>query len=320
MEAQQVQRMDALGAFAVGIGNNLRNIFGIVMNSAEMMFKETFGNARMEQYVSMIIRESKRASELADDLLVFARSKTTEQKPVLIEKLIHQTEKILQHSLPPSITVSVSMNDGYAVVNGDIHQLHQAMVNLALTAQRRMPDGGAIVIETAIAAPGSGKGPGPFFRGKRVSRDHGSDNGKELDEYSQRRIFEPYFNARATDQSAGLRLSVAYGIIQHHGGFIDVQSEQGKGTTISLYLPVLHHQTPEEFKEIRSGEIQGGTECILIVDDEDSFRQIYEHGLVSFGYQSDHGTGRRRGVSGLQTASERDRSCSQRHVDAKNER
>jgi len=284
VEAQQVQRMDALGAFAVGIGNDLRNIFGIVMNSAEVMYKETLGNARMEEYVSMVIRESKRASELADDLLVFARSKTTELKPILAEKLIRQAQKILQHSLSPSIAVSTSINDGYAVVNGDIHQLHQAVVNLALTAQRRMPDGGEIMLGTAIGAPSEVKERIHFSEGKEFLVITVGDNGKELDEYSQRRIFEPYFNAWATDQSAGLRLSVAYGIIQHHGGYIGVQSEQGKGTTMSLYIPVLYHENPEEATK-SSEDIQGGTECILIVDDEDSFRQIYEHGLVSFGYK-----------------------------------
>ena len=165
--------MDALGEFAVGIGNNLKNIFGIVMNSAEMMYKETFGNAQMEQYISMIIRESKRASEFADDLLVFARSKNTEQKPILVEKLIHQTQKILQHSLPTSISVSVSMNDDNAVVNGDIHQLHQAIVNIAMTAQRRMPDGGAIVLTTSIAGLDIVKDRIPFFRRQRVSYDCG---------------------------------------------------------------------------------------------------------------------------------------------------
>jgi len=283
LEAQQVQRMDALGAFAVGIGNNLRNIFGIVMNSAEMMYKETFGNAQMEQYISMIIRESKRASEFADDLLVFARSKDSEQKPILVEKLIHQLQKILQHSLLPSITVSVSMNDDHAIVNGDIHQLHQAIVNLAITAQSRMLDGGAIVLETAVAGPGALKDRVHFSEGKEFIVIAVVDNGKGLDEYSRRRIFEPFFNARATDQSSGLRLSVAYGIIQQHGGFIDVQSEEGKGTTISLFLPVAYHQKSEEVQ--KPAAIQGGSECILIVDDEESFRQIYKHGLMSFGYK-----------------------------------
>ena len=97
-------------------------------------------------------------------------------------------------------------------------------------------------------------------------------------------FFEPFFNARATDQSAGLRLSVAYGIVQQHGGFIDVQSEEGKGTTISLFLPVASHQKPEELQKFGEA-IQRGDECILIVDDEESFRQIYQHGLVSFGYR-----------------------------------
>ncbi|HTY09634.1 MAG TPA: response regulator [Bacteroidota bacterium] len=284
LEAQQVQKMDALGEFAVGIGNNLKNIFGIVMNSAEMMYKETFGNAQMEQYIGMILRESRRASELADDLLVFARSKSAEQRPVPVERLIHQAEKILQHSLAPAVTVGVSTDDSGAVVSGDIHQLHQAIVNLAMTAERRMTGGGAILLRTSIADPADVKKRIHFSEGKEYVIIAVADNGKELDEYSQRRIFEPYFNARATDQAAGLRLSVAYGIVQQHGGFIDVRSEAGKGTTISMYLPVAEHRQAGGGHEV-PGVIQGGSECLLIVDDEESFRQLYEHGLVSFGYR-----------------------------------
>ena len=111
-----------------------------------------------------------------------------------------------------------------------------------------------------------------------------SDNGKELDEYSQRRIFEPYFNARSTDQSSGLRLSVAYGIVQRHSGFVDVKSKKGIGTAITIFLPVTGHEKPEEAR----GETQtpeGGNECLLIVDDEESFRELYEQGLVSVGYK-----------------------------------
>ncbi|MGA7162163.1 MAG: response regulator, partial [Bacteroidota bacterium] len=284
MESQQVQKMDALGEFAVGIGNNLKNISGIVMNSSEMIFKESLGNAQVEQYVTMIIRESKRASELADDLLVFARSKSAEQKPILVFKLVHQVQKILEHSLLRSITVSVSMNDNNAVVTGDIHQLHQAIVNLALSAKERMPDGGALSLTTAIAVPESVKERFPLTDGREFVEITVGDNGKELDEYSRRRIFEPFFNARTTDQSSGLRLSVAYGIVQQHAGFIDVQSRPGKGTMISLLLPVTYHQKDEEVQ--KAGEAtQGGNECILVVDDEESFRQIYEQTLVSFGYK-----------------------------------
>ncbi len=283
-DAQQVQRMDTLGEFAVGIGNNLKNIVGIVMNSAELMIKEARGNSQLAQYADMIIRESKRASEFADDLLVFARSKTTEQKPVLTEKMIYQAGKILEHSLPPAITVTVSLNDNRAVINGDIHQLHQAVVNLALTAQQRISGKGTIRIETAIADPKLVKDRSHFSEEKEFVAVVVSDSGKELDEYTKRRIFEPFFNARATDQSSGLRLSVTYGIVQQHGGFIDVQSEQGKGTSISLFFPVAYHKTPEKtVKEVT--ESQGGSECLLIVDDEESFRRIYESGLTSIGYK-----------------------------------
>ena len=283
LDSQQVQKMDALGEFAVGIGNNLKNIAGIVMNSAEMVNKEAAGSSQLRQYADMIIRESKRASELADDLLVFARSKTAEQKPVLLERVVHQAGKILEHSFPPSVAVSISLNDNHAVVNGDIHQLHQAIVNLAITAQQRLPGGGTIRIETHIADPKLIKSRAPFSEGKEFVAVMVSDNGRELDEYSKRRIFEPFFNSRATDQSSGLRLSVAYGIVQQHGGFVDVRSEHGKGTTISLFLPVTIHEKSEEAQE-NVQPPQGGSECLLIVDDEESFRQLYESGLKSLGY------------------------------------
>jgi PAS domain S-box-containing protein len=283
MDSQQVQKMDALGEFAVGIGNNLKNIVGIVMNSAEMVNKEARGNSQLKLYADLMILESKRASELADDLLVFARSKTAELKPVLLEKVIHQAGKILEHSLPPSIAVSISLNDNHAIVNGDIHQLHQAIVNLAITAQQRLTDGGAIRIETVVADPKLIKGRSPFSEGKEFVAVMVSDNGRELDEYSKRRIFEPFFNAHATDQSAGLRLSVTYGIVQQHGGFVDVRSEHGKGTTISLFFPVVSYEKSKETRESTKPP-QGGGECLLVVDDEESFRQIYESGLTSLGY------------------------------------
>ncbi|GEM_PF-2276706 len=282
LESQQVQKMDALGAFAVGIGNTLKNIVGIVMNSAEVINKEATGNPLLTQYVDMIIRESKRASELADDLLVFARSKRAEEKPILVEKIFHQVQKILEYSIPSSIRLSVSMNDDCAVVKGDIHQLHQAVVNLALTAEHRMPNGGEIKIEAAIADPDFVKQKLSHTEEKEFLIIKVSDTGKELDEYSKRRIFEPFFSAKATDHSTGLRLSVVYGIVQNHRGFIDVRSEKGKGTTFSLFFPVMYHE--KAVRQLPAEPPQGGNERILIVDDEESYRQIYKDVLVSYGY------------------------------------
>ncbi len=284
IEAQQVQKMDALGAFAVGIGNNLKNIVGIVMNSAEVVAKEARGNGVLTQYVEMILRESKRASELADDLLVFARSKASEVKPISVEKIINQVEKILQHSLSSSVRLSVTLNDNRSVVVGDIHQLHQAVVNIVLAAEHRMPKGGDVRIETAIADPAVVQQQFSTAGGKEFLVIRVSDNGQELDEYSRRRIFEPFFSSRASEQGTGLRLSVVYGIVQHHGGFVDVVSERGTGTTFSLFLPVSAH---DEMKAVRDAAVtpRGGNECILIADDEESFLQIYEHGLTSLGYR-----------------------------------
>lgn len=284
LESQQVQKMDALGAFAVGIGNNLKNIAGIVMNSFEMINKEVAGNPQLVKYGDVILRETKRASALADDLLVFARSKSEEEKPISAEKIIGQARKILEHSLSPSITLNVTVNDRNAVVKGDIHQLHQAIVNLALDAQKRMPGGGTIRIETSIADQEYVRSKLSFTGEKEFIAVNVFDSGQTMDEYTRRRIFEPFFNAKATDYAAGLRLSVVYGIVQNHGGFIDVKSEKGKGTTFSMLFPVLYHEEAKADKAFAEAPA-GGTECILVADDEESFGQIYEQGLLSFGYK-----------------------------------
>ncbi len=284
LESQQIQKMDALGEFAVGIGNNLKNIFGIIMNAAEMVDKEAPAGAKLSQYTTMILAESKRASELADDLLVFARSKELENKPVLMERLVHQAERILKHSLPPSTRIFATTNDNHSVVEGDVHQLHQAIVNLALAAQARISGEGEIRIATAVAHPAVVRKRSPALEGREFLEIRVSDTGKVLDEYTKRRMFEPYFDAKALDQSSGLRLSVAYAIVQRHSGFIAVESETEKGTSISLYLPVSNHEVPSEAGAVME-EPQGGNECILVVDDEESFRQLYAHGLESVGYK-----------------------------------
>jgi two-component system, cell cycle sensor histidine kinase and response regulator CckA len=284
LESQQVQKMDALGDFAVGIGNTLKNIAGIVMNSVEILNKDATSSPILVEYLGVIFRESKRAGELADDLLVFGRSKEGESKPVHVAKLLHQVAKILGSALSPGVSVTVYSGNDEAVIRGDIHQLHQAIVNLAIAAQSRMPEGGRIGIQSSVV-------PGETVQKKFPSADAVNyamigvtDNGKELNEYLARRIIEPFFNSRKTDPAAGLRLSVAYGIVRQHKGFVDVETGKGKGTTISVYLP-------QESSHSIEGEAttsivpQTGSECILIVDDEDSYRQIYEHGLSSLGYR-----------------------------------
>jgi len=280
-DSQQVQKMDALGELAVGIGNNLKNIFGIVMNAAEMIARETA--QPRSQYVDMIVAQSNRASELADDLLLFARSKETEQKPVLLDKLVRQVEKVLRLSLPATTRLSVLREDNLSVVKGDVHQLHQALVNLALTGQSRITGDGEITVRVSMADPAVLRKRSAELAGREFVEVKVSDSGRELDEYSRRRVFEPYFSARSTDQSAGLRLSVAYGIVQRHSGFITVESAKGSGTSVAFYLPVVSHESAGTGKPAEE-ELRGGNECILVVDDEESFRDLYAHGLRSMGY------------------------------------
>ena len=284
LESQQVQKMDALGEFAVGIGNTLKNIAGIVMNSAEILNKEATTSPTLVEYMNIIFRESKRAAELADDLLVFARSKESDAGPIHVQKLLHQAAKILESALSPGISLAVSPEKSEAVIRGDVHQMHQVIVNLALAAQSRMPEGGRIGIQSSIVPGERVKQKFPSAHADSFVLISVTDNGKELEEYAARRIFEPFFDSKVTDPNAGLRMSVAYSIVHSHKGFIEVESGKGAGTNVSLYLPLeISHATVD--KAAPPNVLQRGSECILVVDDEDSYRQIYQQGLSSLGYR-----------------------------------
>ena len=284
MDAQQIQKMDALGTFAVGIGNNFNNIVGMILNAAELLQKKITPSQETGEYFTIIVSSAKRGSELASDLLVFARSEDKELHQISLAKSFEHVRKILEHTIPPSIKLGVDSNTTTAVILGDLHQLHQAIVNIAVTACDRMPNGGTLSIKASPANPNLLKEKVSLSDKKEYVVIAVSDTGYPMNEQEKRRIFEPFFSTKMINKGSGLRLSVVYAIVKNHHGFIDIRSSQNEGTTFLMYLPIALHEEITIAPVQVETDIKGGTEWVMIVDDEESYRQLYAYELKSYGY------------------------------------
>ncbi|MEW5798803.1 MAG: response regulator [Bacteroidota bacterium] len=280
---QQVQRMDALGRFAVEIGNNFNNILGIILNAAEVLKTKLQHRTDVVDYISMIVSHARRGGEVAGDLLVFARTEQKEEREVSIPKSLEHARKILQYSLPPSISLSLTLGDNNAVVMGDIHELHQAVVNLGLAANERMNGKGKISITSSIVVSEDVRLMYPNAKGGQYVAIIINDDGPPLNEVQKQTIFEPYFNTQVQQSGTGLRLAVTYSIVKRHHGYARVESDAERGTSFLLYFPIVRHEDiPFELAEPEPPK--QGKGLVLLVDDEEAYRTLYEQEFLSHGY------------------------------------
>lgn len=280
---QQVQRMDALGRFAVEIGNNFNNILGIILNAAEVLKTKLQHRTDVVDYISMIVSHARRGGEVAGDLLVFARAEHAEEREVSIPKSLEHARKILQYSLPPSVSLSLTLGDNNAVVMGDIHELHQAVVNLGLTANERMNGKGKISMTSSIVVSEDVRLMYPNAKGGQYVAIIINDDGPPLNEVQKQTIFEPYFNTQVHQSGAGLRLAVTYSIVKRHHGYARVESDASRGTSFLLYFPIVRHEDiPFELAEPEPPK--QGKGLVLLVDDEEAYRTLYEQEFLSHGY------------------------------------
>jgi PAS domain S-box-containing protein len=276
------QKIDSIGNLAGGIAHDFNNILAAILGSASIMRRHLNDRARLTRYVEIIESSARRGSSLTRQLLTFARKAETIAAPVDIHALIHETLDLYQRSVTKDITVHTSLTAAPVTVNGDDGQIQQALLNLLLNARDAMPERGTITITTDIIHADSSTvsrflsvRPGPFVE-IRVA-----DTGRGIPRALQERIFEPFFTTK--DNGTGLGLSVVYGVVQNHGGFVNLESEEGQGTTFSLFFPQHAESLPGGKRKQRS-HIPRGTEHILVVDDEPAVLEVARDILAHLGY------------------------------------
>jgi PAS domain S-box-containing protein len=281
-ELRQAQKMEAVGRLAGGVAHDFNNVLAVVQGYSELLAKQlAAGDEKVEQ-VSEIQKAAERAAALTRQLLAFSRKQVLQPRVLDLNEVLTDMEKMLRRLIGEHIEVDVDGGPGLWSVQADPGQLEQIVLNLALNARDSMPQGGRLTLETRNVkvgedtAVGAGLSPGAYV--KLAVRDTGTGMDAEVVKH----IFEPFFTTKELGKGTGLGLATVYGVVRQSGGHITVLSEPGKGSTFEIYLPrALARAEP---REAAPAPALGGSETILLVEDEDSLRTMVRDLLGAGGY------------------------------------
>jgi PAS domain S-box-containing protein len=283
-QLSQAQKMEAIGTLAGGIAHDFNNILMAMIGYTELAKGEELSEIR-DDCLDQVLKASERAKSLVNQILTFSRMREVEKKPVQIDPIIKEGLKLLRASIPSTIEIRSEIDSSPFIVTADPTQIHQILMNLCTNATHAMREKGG-VLKVGLSHERIDRG--RSFSAHRL--EPGSyakltvaDTGHGIDPAIMDRIFEPFFTTKAHGEGTGLGMSVIYGIIKSCGGAIDVVSEPGQGTMISVYLPLVEPMKTKESENI--AEPLGGNERILFVDDEAALVDLGERLLRSLGYR-----------------------------------
>jgi PAS domain S-box-containing protein len=285
LEAQlrQAQKMEAIGQLAGGVAHDFNNILTAVIGYGNLLKAKMAQDDPLRTYVEHILASSGKAVNLTQSLLAFGRKQIIELKPCKISTLIKNVEKLLARLLTEDIELLTFISPSDPTILADPTQIDQILINLATNARDAMPNGGHLKIEVKLAeinrAFVESYGYGEIGRYALISV---SDTGLGMDTTTREKIFDPFFTTKEVGKGTGLGLSIVYGIVKQHNGYINVESEPGRGTSFHIYLPIV--KMKEEKIESETISTQGGSETILIGEDNASVRQLAKEVLEQFGY------------------------------------
>ncbi len=298
---QQSQKMEAVGRLASGVAHDFNNILTIVNSYCEMILRRHNLDASVRRQIGQICEASERGAALTNQLLAFSRKQFITPVVLDLNQVITKMQKMITRLIGEDIIMHLQLAPQRPQLKIDLGQLEQVLMNLAVNARDAMPDGGILTIRVHTVVLSADRLPPlranlpsavlpalyptlPYPAGNFVQISV-YDTGEGMDEQTRRQIFEPFFTTKPVGKGTGLGLSTVYGIISQNGGFIEVESEVGRGTAFHLWLP----QTEEQavivpHKDALATRLEEGTEAILVVEDDDQIRSLTTLILQEKGY------------------------------------
>ena len=285
-QLRQAQKMEAVGTLAGGIAHDFNNILSAILGYTDLALTEVQKGTLLHQNLSEVLFAGNRARELVGQILSISRPDTQEMRPVPLNSLVKEAMKMLRSTIPSSISLRERVCQEQLMVVADPTQLHQVIVNLATNAKQAMPEQNGevevwldrIVFDDQLGAAHPDLIPGPY------ARLSVSDTGIGIPKEQQEKIFEPYFTTKERGEGTGLGLSVVHGIVSAHKGKIVLSSQPGRGSLFQVYLPLDEREPGPEIRSETPGELPGGTETILVVDDEEAIVNMVRQFLERLGY------------------------------------
>jgi len=281
---RQAQKMEAVGRLAGGVAHDFNNLLMVISGYAEVILGQMDPASPLHEKGRAIQLAADRATTLTRQLLAFSRKQLLELKVVDVNAIVQDMERLLRPLIGENIELVTNLTPEAAHTRADAGQLEQVIMNLVVNAKDAMPGGGKLTLRTDnIVLDENHRRGQQFIRPGNYVTLLVSDTGMGMDRETQSRIFEPFFTTKEKGKGTGLGLSTVYGIVKQTGGYVVVQSELGRGTTFHIYLPLV--EGAAEKHSVAVPEAVGGTETILLVEDEESVRQLVRDTLLAKGYQ-----------------------------------
>jgi PAS domain S-box-containing protein len=283
-QLRQSQKMEVVGQLAGGIAHDFNNILTAIIGYASIVQLNANLDDAVRLNVDHILESANRAAALTQSLLAFSRKQILNPRPIDLNELIVRVEKLLHRIIGEDIEFRTAVKNEELIVNADSSQLEQILMNLAANARDAMPRGGVFTIETDSVMVGE------EYISTHAVGERGtyavisvSDTGMGMDETTRKHIFEPFFTTKEVGKGTGLGLSIVYGIVQQHNGFLNVFSEPERGTTFKIYLPIVQGTVVKPQAQ-RFAVPVGGTETVLLAEDDKTVRELSRTVLADYGY------------------------------------
>ncbi|MFO0947325.1 MAG: PAS domain S-box protein [Planctomycetota bacterium] len=284
-ELQQAQKMEAVGRLAGGVAHDFNNLLTIINGYSDMLLTKMPDPTTASEFIVAIRDAGNRAARLTQQLLAFSRKAVVEPRSLDLNEIVAQSAKLLLRLIGEDILLSVLTDPNLPRIRADSGQIDQLIMNLVVNARDAMPKGGRLTIETKpiTIAPDDAKGHVDVKPGK-YARLAIADTGHGMPEEVKCRIFEPFFTTKGIGKGTGLGLAVVHGVVTQCGGYVEVRTIVGEGTTFYLFFPAVAGEAETPAPPDRSPPAHG-KETILLVEDEDSVRIIARRALESQGYR-----------------------------------
>ncbi len=279
------QRMDTIGTLAGGIAHDLNNALAPVLMGADML-RTCEDQESRQQYLDIISSGANRATALVKQILSFARGSGGRSGPIKLGDIIGEMESMIRETFPKSISISftVAAGEDLWTVQGEATEIHQVLLNLCVNARDAMPNGGHLLLSAQNVTVAKGASAANQVSGPHVMISV-ADTGSGIRAEILPHIFEPFFTTKIGDKGTGLGLPTIAGIVKHHGGFIEVNTEPGNGTEFKIYLPATASADTAMAVPPRVAQPMGHGELILLIDDEEAVRELTKTMLETYGYR-----------------------------------
>ena len=288
-ELRQAQKMESVGRLAAGVAHDFNNILTVILGNTSLQLRNPRLDEKLSASLHQVVRAAERATALTRQLLAYSRNQIIQRRPLALNGAVEQTVAMLRRVIGEHIAIDLQLGAELPPVFADASNIDQVVMNLALNARDAMRDGGRLTLTTTLAELAeTDRAKHPGVSAQRFVCLKVKDTGHGMDSATLSRVFEPFFTTKDPGKGTGMGLATVYGILRQHNGWVEVESEPGRGTTFRVYVPLSEELLAEERTEIVRPlviETDGKQMTVLVVEDEEMLREFVCEALGMLGYR-----------------------------------